>query len=36
MVKGDPEEAGVIAKGARQKMHEFTESIKESLPGGKD
>jgi pyruvate dehydrogenase (quinone) len=36
MIKGDPEEVGVINKGARQKMHEFTESIKESLPGGQD
>jgi pyruvate dehydrogenase (quinone) len=36
MLKGDPEEAGVIEKGARQKMHEFTESIKEALPGHKE
>jgi pyruvate dehydrogenase (quinone) len=36
MLKGDPEEAGIIAKGAVAKMHEFTESIKESLPGHKD
>jgi pyruvate dehydrogenase (quinone) len=36
MLKGDPEEAGVIAKGARSKVHEFTESIKEALPGKKD
>ena len=33
MLKGDPEEAGVIAKGARQKMHEFTESLRTVLPG---
>jgi pyruvate dehydrogenase (quinone) len=36
MIKGDPEETGVITKGVRQKIHEFTESIKEVLPGGKD
>jgi pyruvate dehydrogenase (quinone) len=33
MLKRDPEEAGVIAKGAKQKLHEFTESVKEALPG---
>jgi pyruvate dehydrogenase (quinone) len=36
MVKGDPEAAGVIRKGATQKLHEFTESLKEALPGKKD
>jgi pyruvate dehydrogenase (quinone) len=36
MVKGDPEAGGVIAKGTVQKVHEFTEAIKEALPGGKD
>ncbi len=34
MVKGDPEEVGVIAKGVKQKVHEFTESVKAKLPGG--
>jgi pyruvate dehydrogenase (quinone) len=34
MLKGDPEEVGVITKGVKQKMHEFTESVKEKLPGG--
>jgi pyruvate dehydrogenase (quinone) len=33
MLKGDPEEVGVITHGARQKLHEFTESVKEALPG---
>jgi pyruvate dehydrogenase (quinone) len=33
MLQGDPEEFGVITKGARQKLHEFTESVKETLPG---
>lgn len=36
MLKGDSEEVGVIGKGAVQKAHEFTESIKEALPGKKD
>jgi pyruvate dehydrogenase (quinone) len=36
MLKGDPEEAGVIGKGARQKIHEFTESVKSALPGNDD
>jgi pyruvate dehydrogenase (quinone) len=36
MLKDDPEAGGVIAKGAVQKIHEFTEAIKEALPGGKD
>jgi pyruvate dehydrogenase (quinone) len=36
MLKGDPEEKGVILEGTRQKMHEFTESLKEALPGGGD
>jgi pyruvate dehydrogenase (quinone) len=31
--KGDPEAAGIATKGAKQKLHEFTESVKESLPG---
>ncbi|HEY3893844.1 MAG TPA: thiamine pyrophosphate-requiring protein [Pseudonocardiaceae bacterium] len=34
MLKGDPEEVGVITKGVKQKLHEFTESVKEKLPGG--
>jgi pyruvate dehydrogenase (quinone) len=34
MIKGDPEEVGVITKGVKQKVHEFTESVKEKLPGG--
>ncbi len=34
MLKGDPEEVGVITKGVKQKVHEFTESVKEKLPGG--
>ncbi|MFR9800918.1 thiamine pyrophosphate-requiring protein [Pseudonocardia sp. RS010] len=33
MLKGDPEEVGVMTKGAKQKMHEFTESVKDALPG---
>jgi pyruvate dehydrogenase (quinone) len=32
--KGDPEAWGIATKGAKQKLHEFTESMKESLPGG--
>jgi pyruvate dehydrogenase (quinone) len=36
MLKGDPEEVGVITKGVKQKVHEFTESVKEKLPGGED
>jgi pyruvate dehydrogenase (quinone) len=36
VVKGDPEAAGIVSKGTKQKVHEFTESIKESLPGKKD
>jgi pyruvate dehydrogenase (quinone) len=36
MLKGDPEEAGVIGKGARQKIHEFTASVKSALPGNDD
>jgi pyruvate dehydrogenase (quinone) len=36
MLKGDPEEMGVITKGVKQKMHEFTESIKSKLPNGDD
>ncbi len=31
---GDPQAAGIIKEGAKQKLHEFTESIKEKLPGG--
>ncbi|MGB8961698.1 MAG: thiamine pyrophosphate-requiring protein, partial [Pseudonocardiaceae bacterium] len=33
MLKGDPEEVGVITKGVKQKVHEFTESVKEKLTG---
>ena len=33
MIKGDPEEVGVITKGAKQKVHEFTESVRSALPG---
>ena len=33
MLKGDPEEIGVITKSVKQKLHEFTESVKEKLPG---
>ncbi len=29
--KGDPEAWGIVAKGARQKMHEFTESARETV-----
>jgi pyruvate dehydrogenase (quinone) len=36
MLKGDPEETGVILEGARAKMHEFTESVKSALPGSDD
>jgi len=36
MLKGDPEEAGVIVEGAKQKLHEFTESVKTALPGKSD
>jgi pyruvate dehydrogenase (quinone) len=36
MVKGDPEAAGLIRKGVKQKAHEFTESVKTHLPGGSD
>jgi pyruvate dehydrogenase (quinone) len=36
MLKGDPEEAGVIGKGARQKIHEFPEAVKSALPGNDD
>jgi pyruvate dehydrogenase (quinone) len=32
--KGDPEAWGITKKGAKQKIHEFTESVKETLPGG--
>ena len=35
MLKGDPEEVGVVMKGARQKMVEFTESLKGAFPGSK-
>lgn len=31
--QGDPEAWGIVTKGAKQKMHEFTESVKETLPG---
>jgi pyruvate dehydrogenase (quinone) len=33
MKKGDPEMFGITTKGAKQKMHEFTESAKSSLRG---
>jgi pyruvate dehydrogenase (quinone) len=36
MKKGDPEMFGIVEKGAKQKMHEFTESAKMSLRGGND
>ncbi|MBA2472047.1 MAG: pyruvate oxidase [Pseudonocardiales bacterium] len=36
MLKGDPEAVGVITKGVKQKLHDFTESVKEKLPGGED
>src|SRR3954451_18734506 len=36
MIKGDPEEIGIITKGVKQKVVEFTESIKEKLPGSDD
>ncbi|MGH3622125.1 MAG: thiamine pyrophosphate-requiring protein [Sciscionella sp.] len=32
--QGDPQMWGIAVKGAKQKMHEFTESVKEKLPGG--
>src|SRR5699024_844147 len=31
--QGDPEAWGIVTKGTKQKMHEFTESAKEHLPG---
>ncbi|MBA8825920.1 pyruvate dehydrogenase (quinone) [Saccharopolyspora lacisalsi] len=31
--QGDPEAWGVAIKGAKQKMHEFTESVKKKTPG---
>ena len=31
--QGDPQAWGITTKGAKQKMHEFTESVKEKLPG---
>lgn len=33
--QGDPETWGIVTKGAKQKMHEFTESVKEYVPGSK-
>jgi len=33
LAQGDPETFGLVEKGAKQKAHEFTESIKEHLPG---
>ena len=33
--QGDPEAWGIVTKGAKQKMHEFTESAKEYTPGSK-
>jgi pyruvate dehydrogenase (quinone) len=35
MMKGDPEMFGIVEKGAKQKMHEFTESAKTSMRGGR-
>jgi pyruvate dehydrogenase (quinone) len=32
--EGDPEAWGIFEKGAKQKAHEFTESMKQRLPGG--
>ena len=34
--EGDPEAWGITTKGAKQKIHEFTESIKTALPGDND
>jgi len=34
VLKGDPEAAGIVKQGVKQKLHEFTETIKEKLPGG--
>jgi pyruvate dehydrogenase (quinone) len=34
--EGDPEAWGITTKGAKQKLHEFTESVKEALPGVKE
>src|SRR5699024_7510630 len=31
--KGDPEAWGIVSKGGKQKMHEFTESVKQAMPG---
>ncbi|NYH80862.1 pyruvate dehydrogenase (quinone) [Actinopolyspora biskrensis] len=31
---GDPQSWGIVAKGAKQKMHEFTESVKSSMRSG--
>jgi len=36
MLKGDPDEKGVIVEGAKQKLHEFTESVRTALPGHSD
>jgi pyruvate dehydrogenase (quinone) len=36
MKKGDPEMFGIVEKGAKQKMHEFTESAKMSQRVGND
>jgi len=36
MLKGDPEEKGVILEGARAKMHEFTESVRTALGTDED
>ena len=33
--QGDPEAWGITTKGAKQKMHEFAESLKGTLPGKK-
>jgi pyruvate dehydrogenase (quinone) len=34
VLKGDPEAAGIVKQGVKQKMHEFTESAREKLAGG--
>lgn len=31
--QGDPEALGFVTKGTKQKMHEFTETAKQYLPG---
>jgi pyruvate dehydrogenase (quinone) len=34
--EGDPEMWGIATKGGKQKIHEFTESVKRTLPGTGD